>query len=118
MSKPGKEQEEKEAALLSKLKEINDHLVSAQAAAWNDLHGLLAVEASIPQSLKRHAYKLVVGFDFVALLQTSSGPLFGGNDVNGLDMLLGPQLKHTVIATKTIKVLPGPASCCNMPVEA
>lgn len=60
MSKPGKEQEEKEAALLSKLKEINDHL-------------------------------------------TSSGPLFGGNDVNGLDVLLGPQLKHTVIATKTIK---------------
>ena len=40
----------------------------------------------------------------MCLWQTKNGPLFGGNDVNGLDMMLGPQLKHTMIACKTIKV--------------
>ena len=33
-----------------------------------------------------------------------NGPYFGGNNVTTHDLTLAPKLKHTIIATKTIKV--------------
>ena len=37
-------------------------------------------------------------------MQVKNGPLFGGNSPNGLDVILGPKLKHTIIAVHEIKV--------------
>ena len=53
----------------------------------------------------------------MCLFQTKNGPLFGGNDVNGLDMMLGPQLKHTMIACKTIKVSAWPLGLMWRPLH-
>ena len=36
-------------------------------------------------------------------VQEKNGPLFGGQKMSGLDCMLGPKLKHTIIATKEIK---------------
>lgn len=37
-------------------------------------------------------------------LQKSSGPYFGGEDVNAADLRVAPQIKHVIIGTKTLKV--------------
>ena len=41
-------------------------------------------------------------------LQQSSGPYFGGEDVNAADLRVAPQLKHVVIGTKALKVEAAP----------
>ena len=37
-------------------------------------------------------------------LQKTEGPYVGGNDVNAADLKLGPQLKHVMIGSKSVKV--------------
>lgn len=38
-----------------------------------------------------------------ANLQEVEGPYVGGQDVNAVDLKLGPQLKHVIIGSKAVK---------------
>ncbi len=38
-----------------------------------------------------------------AELKKSEGPYVGGQDVNAVDLKLGPQLKHVIIGSKAVK---------------
>ncbi len=47
-----------------------------------------------------------------AELKKSDGPYVGGQDVNAVDLKLGPQLKHVIIGSKAVKARSLPFRCC------
>ena len=51
-------------------------------------------------------------------LQKSSGPYFGGEDVNAADLRVAPQLKHVIIGTKALKVRAAFTACSITRVSA
>ena len=108
-AKPGKEEDEKKAALVKELESINDFLVSIQTWAARHVHceaysvctlehmmhplfippGQRSASSCCLTKLSSTLASLSV---YAWLLQTKGGPFFGGDSVNGLDMELGPKV--------------------------